>query len=147
MNIVRKFFSLRSPRKICVRAYELFLEELTVDQIVEKMCAEGFSKKNAARAVTFMPSAFARVHYEKKGIGFPLRFYPGRKAHEKGIMRLYSKEPIFCESMRLAEQLKRDGDWSQVWRFIEISAEHKGITKAKGDGLTPTCISTSICEF
>src|SRR4051812_13873166 len=124
MNIIRKFFSFRSPGKVCIRAYELFLEELTVDQIVEKMCAEGFSEKNAARAVTFMPSAFARVHYEKEGIGFPSRFYPGRKAYENGRMRLYSEEPIFRESMKLAEQLKRDGDWSQVWRFIEISAEH-----------------------
>ena len=135
MNLLKKFFSVRSPRKVCVRTYELFLEGITVDQIFSRLCTEGFPERSAARAVTFMPSAFARVHYEKDGIGFPERFYTGRKACKKGRMIFYAEEPM------------RDGDWSQVWRIIEISAEHRGVAKSRELGLTPERMDIPIYEF
>jgi hypothetical protein len=147
MTLLKKFIVMRSPKKVCVRAYELFLQKLTVDKIVERLCHEGFPERSAARAVTFIPSAFARVHYEKKGIDFPEQYYPGRKACEKRKMRFYAEEPIFQEAMRLAEQLKRDGDWSQVWRIIEISAEHRGIAMLLDQGLTPKRMEIPIHEF
>ena len=55
-----------------MRAYELFLEGMEAPQVVDRLKGEGFTERIAARAVTFLPSAFARVHYEKEGLTFPI---------------------------------------------------------------------------
>lgn len=115
--------------------------------IVERLKKEGFTERIAARAVTFLASAFARVHYEKEGMAFPAYFYPGWAAYTQGRFLRYEDEPVFQAAMQLAEQLKRDGDWSRVWLFIEISAEHRGIAEARARGLTPLGSSLLIYEF
>ncbi len=147
MISVRKLLDPRTPQRICVRAYELFLEGLESPVVVERLKEEGFTERIAARAVTFLASAFARVHYEKEGLTFPSYFYPGVVAFQKGRFLRYADEPVFQAAMQLAEQLRRDGDSSQVWRFIEISAEHRGISEARARGLTPTGSSLLIHEF
>jgi hypothetical protein len=132
---------------VCSRAYELFLAGLEVDAIVQSLRSEGFTERVAARAVTFLPSAFARVHYEKAGIEFPSSFFPGATAFKAGRIVRYADEPVFTAAMQLAEQLKRDGDWSEVWRIIEISAEHSLVAQGEQKGLTLKSISTLIHEF
>jgi hypothetical protein len=147
MISLRKLVDPRSPQKVCMRAYELFLEGGTSGAIVARLRNEGFTERVAARAVTFLASAFARVHYEREGLTFPEHFYPGFVAYKKGTFLRYLDEPIFQAAMHFARQLRRDGDWSQVWRFIEISAEHRGIAEARARGLTPVCTSLVIHEF
>ena len=147
MISVPKLLDPRTPQRICVRAYELFLDGLESPAVVERLRDEGFTERIAARAVTFLASAFARVHYEKEGLTFPAYFYPGAAAFQKGRFLRYADEPVFQAAMQLAQQLCRDGDSSQVWRFIEISAEHRGITEAMARGLTPTGSSLLIHEF
>jgi hypothetical protein len=147
MISVRKLTDPRTPQEVCVRAYELFLEGLESPEIVEHLKNEGFTERVSARAVTFLASAFARVHYEKEGLTFPDYFYPGAAAFNKGRFLRYADEPVFQAAMQLAGQLRRDGDSSQVWRFIEISAEHRGIAEARARGLTPTGSVLLIHEF
>ncbi len=65
MSFFRKIFARRSPERVYVRAYELFLEGLSVDEVTDRLGREEFLERNVARAVVFLPSAFARVHYEK----------------------------------------------------------------------------------
>ena len=130
-----------------MRAYELYLEQLLADRVFHRLREEGFSAHLAARAITFLPSAFARVYYRKEGFTFPECFYPGFAAYQAGRKLRYVEEPVFQSAMQLAEQLVRDGDWTQVWRFIEISAEHSGIMKARTQGLTPTSFEAFIHEF
>jgi hypothetical protein len=146
MNLLKKMFASWPPRKLCVRTYELFLEGITDDQIFERLCAEGCSAASASRAVTFVPSAFARVYYVKDGIVFPESFYPGRSAYKNGQMRAHIDEPIFSEALSLAEQIKRDDNWGQALRVVEISAEHKVIQEGKSRGLVPK-ITLLIHEF
>lgn len=147
MISIRKLLDPRTPQLVCVRAYELFLEGFESPAVFDRLKEEGFSERIAARAVTFLTSAFARVHYEKEGMTFPAYFYPGRAAYAQGKFLRYEDEPVFQAAMQLAQQLCRDGDSSQVWRFIEISAEHRGIAEAKARGLTPTGSSLLIHEF
>ena len=144
-----KLFSSQTPKVVCVRAYHHFLSGLNVnvDDIVNRLRSEGFTERVAARAVTFLPSAFARVHYENEGIAFPASFFPGAAALKSGRLMLYTDEPVFTAAMELAKQLKRDGDWSQVWRIIEISAEHSLCIQGRERGLTLKSISTLIHEF
>ena len=147
MISLRKLLDPRTPQKVCVRAYELFLDGGTSEVIVARLRKEGFTEPISARAVTFLASAFARVHYEKEGLTFPEYFYPGVVALKKGRFLRYADEPVFQAAMHFAHQLRRDGDWSQVWRFIEISAEHRGVAEAKAQGLTPIGTSLVIHEF
>ena len=145
--LVKQMFRRKSRRQLCVRTFELFMKGSGPGETFKQLCADGFSKRNAARAVTFLPSAFARVYYKRQEIEFPSVFYPGAKAFRRGHLRRYSSEPIFGEAMRLAVQLNRDGDWSEVWSIIEKSADHQGIVKARSQGLTPTSVSAVIHEF
>jgi hypothetical protein len=147
MISVAKLLDPRTPQQVCMRAYQLFLDGLEAAAVVERLKKEGFTERTAARAVTFLASAFARVHYEKEGLTFPSYFYPGAAAFRERRFLRYIDEPIFQAAMQLAAQLHRDGDEAQVWRFIEISAEHAGVSKARGAGLTPTSFSTFIYEF
>lgn len=143
----RKFFDPRTPQRVCVRAYELFLEGVESAEIVERLKQAGFTERVSARAVTFLASAFARVHYEKEGMTFPSYFYPGMAAFQKGRFLRYVDEPVFQAAMQLAEQLRRDGDSSRVWQLVEISAEHRGIAEARAQGLTPKGSALLIYEF
>jgi hypothetical protein len=86
------------------------------------------------------------VYYVKDGIVFPESFYPGRSAYKNGQMRAYIDEPIFSEALSLAEQIKRDDNWGQALRVVEISAEHKVIQEGKSRGLVPK-ITLLIHEF
>lgn len=130
-----------------MRAYEIYLDELLADKVVCRLRAEGFSEQLAARAVTFLPSAFARGYYRQQGLSFPEHFYPGAAAFRSGRKIRYADDAVFCAAVKLSEQLARDGDWSQVWRFIEISAEHSLVTQAKAKGLTPKSFEMFIHEF
>jgi hypothetical protein len=136
-----------TPQRVCLRAHELFLEGFESVAVVERLKQEGFTERVAARAATFLPSAFARVHYEKEGMTFPAYFFPGMAAHAKGRFLRFENEPVFRAAMQLAEQVYRDGDSTQVWRFIEFSAEHRGIAEARARGLTPIGSSLLIYEF
>jgi hypothetical protein len=147
MISLRKILDPQAPQKVCVRAYELFLLGKEAPEIFEILRQEGFTARVAARAVTFLPSAFARVHYETQGIEFPAYFYPGAAAFKKGRFLRYSDGPVFLAAVKLAEQLRRDGDWPEVWKFVEASAEHAGVTKARSEGLTPTSFNFFIHEF
>lgn len=147
MISIRKLLDPRTPQLVCVRTYELFLAGFESPAVFDHLKREGFSEHIAARAVTFLASAFARVHYEKEGMTFPTYFYPGMAAYAQGKFLRYEDEPVFQAAMQLAQQLCRDGDSSRVWRFIEISAEHRGIAEAKARGLTPTGSSLLIHEF
>lgn len=142
-----KLIDPHTPQKVCVRAYELFLAGLDVEAIVRSLQSEGFTERVAARAVTFIPSAFSRVHYEKTGIAFPSFFFPGAAAFKAGRSLRYENEPVFTAAMQLAGQLKRDGDWSKVWRIIQLSAEYSLIAQGEQKGLTLKSISTLIHEF
>jgi hypothetical protein len=147
MISLRKLFDRHTPQKVCVRAHDLFLAGLGVEEIVLRLRREGFTERVAGRAVTFLPSAFARVHYEKTGIAFPSFFFPGDSANQAGRSLRYADEPVFRAAMQLAAQLKRDGDWSQVWPIIEISAEHSLVAQGQEKGLTLKSISTLIHEL
>ncbi|MDX2109087.1 MAG: hypothetical protein SFY80_02485 [Verrucomicrobiota bacterium] len=136
-----------SPQEICIRAYQLYVEELDADVVAERLVSEGFSHEMASRAVVFLPSAFARVHYRNAGLSFPAHFFAGFLAYEEGRKSLYVDEPVFEAAIELAQQLARDGDSSQVWRFVEISAEHKGLTEVRDRGLTPKSFPVSIHTF
>jgi hypothetical protein len=111
---LRRFLELRSPQKVCVRAYQIYLDELLADRVVCRLREEGFPERLAARAVTFLPSAFARGYYRQQGLSFPEHFYPGAAALSRGRKIRYADDPVFCAAVKLAEQLVRDGDWSQV---------------------------------
>ncbi len=130
-----------------MRTVRLLLEGLTVDRIYERLRSDGFSDRKAARCVTFLPSAFARVYYEGPNYSFPDHFFPGAEAYKKGRFLRYADEPIFQAAMALAQQMRRDGDWSDVGLIVEISAEHRGIEEAKARGLTPVGSSIIIYEF
>ena len=146
---VISFFKLldpNTPKRVCVRTYELFFEFLELPQIVERLKQEGYTERIAARAVVFLPSAFARAHYEKEGIKFPTYFYPGFAAYRKGVIRRYEDEPVFWAT-QLAEQLRRDGDWSRVWLIIELSAEHRSIAKIRAAGSISKEVTSLIYEF
>lgn len=147
MISLRRLIDPHTPQKVCVRTYQLFLEGLEAPQVVERLKREGFTGRIAARATTFIASAFARVHYENEGLTFPTYFYPGFAAYQKGKLLRYEKEPVFLAAMQLAKQLCRDGDSPQVWRFIEISAEHRGIAAIKARGQTPAGSDIIIYEF
>jgi hypothetical protein len=147
MRWLGRFLELRSPQKVCVRAFEIYLEVLLADEVVRRLRKEGFSEHLAARAVTFLPSAFAREYYLQQGLSFPEYFYPGAAACRSGKKIRYADDRVFGAAVSLAAQLTRDGDWSQVWRFIEISAEHAVVTQAKAQGLTPKSFEMFIHEF
>ena len=147
MISVCKLLDPRTPQRVCVRAYELFLKGRESSEVVKRLREEGFMERIAARAVTFLPSAFAQVHYRKEGMTFPEYFYPGIAAYSKGRFLRYADEKVFQAALQLAEQLRRDGDWPKVWSFIEMSAEHRGIVEARARGLTPTGSSLLIYEF
>ena len=63
MISVCKLLDPRTPQRVCVRAYELFLKGRESSEVVKRLREEGFMERIAARAVTFLPSAFAQVHY------------------------------------------------------------------------------------
>lgn len=144
---LRKLFRRPSVEEGCLLTTRLLLEGLTVDQIYRRLRSDGFSDRKASRCVTFLPSAFARIYYEDKGYSFPDFYYPGMSAYKKGKFERYSGEPIFLTAMQLAQQMRRDEDWNQVEKIVEISAEHRGIVEAKARGLTPTGSSIIIYEF
>ena len=147
MISVRKLLDPQSKRAVCVRAFELFLEGHDCAVIVQQLRKEGFTERIAARAVVFLPSAFARVNYERQGLTFPEHFYPGAEAYKEGRFLRFADEPVFQAAMQFAEQLRRDGDWSKVRLIIELSAEHRGIIDAGVRGLTPLGSSLLIYEF
>ena len=132
--------------EVCARAVAVMLEGNDVDQAVEILCAEGFPEPLASRALTFLPSAFARVHHEPNGILFPTAFYAGKDAHSWGELSRYDDDPVYQAAVRLGTQIAKD-DEDLLLRFVEISAEDNGIFEARTRGLNPTSLSTLIHEF
>ena len=147
MRRLLHFFHWYTPEETCILAYKLFLEEIPVEEVHRRLCKVGIPNHLAARAVTFMPSAFARSYYFQQGYNFPDRYYPGIAAYRKGFTKKYSDDKVFQAAVRLAAQLTRDGDWVTVWRFIEISSEFAGVQKAIALGQTPTSFEVFIHEF
>ena len=140
-------FRFQKNRKGCLRVLELLIAGKPVDKIHSILKNEGFSDMDAAKLVTFIPSAFARVAYEDNNYTFPEFFFIGLESYRKGQRCYYKNEPVFLDAMQLAQQMRRDGDWSNVEQIVSISAEHKGINDAKAQGLTPTGSSVIIYNF
>ncbi|MBN8457578.1 MAG: hypothetical protein J0M04_07065 [Verrucomicrobia bacterium] len=132
--------------EVCARAVAVMLEGNDVDEAVKILCAEGFPAALASRALTFLPSAFARLHHEPKGIQFPSDYYAGEDAHGRGELSRYDDDPIYQAALRLGTRIARE-DEDLLLRFVEISAEDNGIAAARARGLNPTSISTLIHEF
>jgi hypothetical protein len=132
--------------EVCARAVAVMLEGNDVDEAVEILCAEGFLEDLASRALTLLPSAFARVHHEPMGITFPATFYAGKEAYSRGEVSRYDDDPVYQAALRLGTQIAKD-DEDLLLRFVEISAEDAGIVEARTRGLNPTSISTLIHEF
>ena len=132
--------------EVCVRAMEVMLQGCDVDEALKLLHDEGFPESLASRALTFLPSAFARVHHEPQGIVFPSAFYASMEAHLRGELSRYDDDPVYQAALHLGAQLARD-DEDVLLRFVEISAEDNGIVEARAQGLNPTSISILIHEF
>ena len=132
--------------EVCARAVAVMLEGNDVDETIEILCAEGFPEPLASRVITFLPSAFARVHHEPKGILFPTDYYAGKDAHCRGELSCYDDDPVYQAALRLGTQIAKD-DEDLLLRFVEISAEDNGIVEARSRGLNPTSLPTVIHEF
>jgi len=132
----------------CAQTVKLLLENFTFDQIYEKLRKEGFSYGISARAVTFLPSAFVRVHYGSDApIIFNECYYRGMRDYKKGRLHRYSEDRVFVAATNLAIQMLRDGDKETVRQIAEISAEYQNITKIIEKGETPKESQFTIHEF
>lgn len=144
---VRRFFGICAATEVCARTVELFLSGATAERSWEMLVREGFGRKLAARSVTLIPSAFARVVYESEGIKFPDYFYPGAKAYQEKMFTRYSNEPVFRAALALAQRMQSARETDKIMRIVELSTEHDAIMKAKAQGLTPSDFSFLIHEF
>lgn len=144
---ILRFFGVRSVTDLCARTAELLLSGATAENSCETLIHEGFSEKLAAKAVTLLPSAFARAVYEPKGIKFPDSFYSGAKAYQNKRLTRYDQEPVFKAAVNLAQRLQFSGEENIVMGIVELSTEHDAITKAVAQGLTPSDFSFLIHEF
>ncbi len=111
------------------------------------MCKEGFRHRTSAKAVVFIPSAFARIHFKNAPYEFPACYYPSLAAYRRGRLRRYDLEPVFIAALALAKQMCSDGACVEVERIAQISAEYKSIATALENGLSPTKFNFAICEF
>lgn len=119
-------------------ALELALRD-SLAEIEAKLVSEGASPETAIKLVLLTPSAFAREHYEPRGIKFPDHFLVGPSG---GFLeRPYSSEPIYAEARLLARRWLSESRLSLVMRVLDWSAEAKCIKQAGESGRTPTEIS------
>lgn len=109
-----------------------------MDEIESVLVANGVPARIAARLVLLIPSAFAREHYEPKGIAFPDVFLVGPRGHY--TEHRYDAEPMYLQARELARSWVNSRP-SWVMRVLDWSAEANAIKEAEGRGLTPTQMS------
>ena len=130
--------SISYPQWVAVAALEL-LQKHDLDEIESSLAEQGCPPALATKLTLLIPSAFAAVHFEPTGIGFPKHFLIGEVGHHKEM--LYANEPIYVHAQLLAKRWQSEGRSTLIERVLDWSAEAKGIKEAQTQGLTPSKIS------
>jgi hypothetical protein len=112
-----------------------------LEEIHQNLVRSGINSADAARALVFIPSAFAKEFYEPQGIEFPAKFTTTAPDGKTFIEHSYSEEPIYGLACQLARLWIDTGKSSHVLRILAWSAELKLIEGAKARGLTPSRMS------
>jgi hypothetical protein len=121
------------------RAALLLVHRHSLDEIEAVLVSQGVPSSAALKLVLFIPSAFAREHFEPQGVCFPDHFLVGPKGSY--TKREYAAEPIYLQARLLARRWFAESRHSLIMRVLDWSAEANAINQAKERGQTPRELS------
>jgi hypothetical protein len=118
-------------RGMFVLSHHLGLSELECEKL---LFSEGMSREIAAKIVTFLPSAAARVLMKGK-VEFPEDYRWTNYHTRQFVVQRYDQTPVFMASMHAFELLHQHGlAGPEIRSVADYSVEMKGIAKVRQQG-------------